>query len=141
MADAHRKNVWVTSCLKTPVDPHTKAPLASYERERALPYAATGHVDNRDLEKEVKEKQKITFLTLELNQSFKTTLYLEAAGDHLDLSEIFFSNEEYYSKLEELRKAHLHTMAELENMYWRKLQLKSSDPLDRTPLDVGSLSF
>lgn len=53
MANAHRTNVLVTSCLKTPVDPHTKAPLASYERERVLPYTATGHMDNRDYEKEV----------------------------------------------------------------------------------------
>uniref|UniRef100_A0A3B4XCU5 Uncharacterized protein n=1 Tax=Seriola lalandi dorsalis TaxID=1841481 RepID=A0A3B4XCU5_SERLL len=38
MANAHRTNVLVTSCLKTPVDPQTKAPLASYERERVLPF-------------------------------------------------------------------------------------------------------
>uniref|UniRef100_A0A8C6SP96 Protein FAM161A n=1 Tax=Neogobius melanostomus TaxID=47308 RepID=A0A8C6SP96_9GOBI len=43
---------------------------------------------------------------------------------------IFFSNEEYYSKLEELKKAHLRTMAELESMYRRKLQLKSTEPLE-----------
>lgn len=60
-----------------------------------------------------------------------------AAGDHLDLREIFFSNEEYYSKLEELKNAHLRTMAELERMYRRKLQLKSLEPLDMTTLDVG----
>lgn len=58
-----------------------------------------------------------------------------AAGDRLDLSEIFFSNEEYYSKLEELKKAHLRTMAELESMYRRKLQLKAMEPLDA--LDTG----
>lgn len=58
---------------------------------------------------------------------------LQMAGcraDRLDLSEIFFSNEEYYSKLEELKKAHLRTMAELENMYRRKLLLKSTERLD-----------
>ena len=54
MANSHRTNVMVTSCLKTPVDPHTKAPLASYERERVLPYTAAGQMDNRDYEKEVK---------------------------------------------------------------------------------------
>ena len=53
MANAHRANVLVTSCLKTPVDPHTKAPLALYERERALPYSA--NMDNRDYEKEVRK--------------------------------------------------------------------------------------
>lgn len=44
MAAAHRTNVLVTSCLKTPVDPHTKAPLASYERGGAL------RLDPRDRE-------------------------------------------------------------------------------------------
>lgn len=58
MANPHRTNALVTSCFKTPVDPHTKAPLASYERGRALPYTATGHVDNRDYEKEVKRQIK-----------------------------------------------------------------------------------
>lgn len=53
MSNSHRTNVLVTSCLKTPVDPHTKAPLASYERERVLPYSATVQPDNRDCEKEV----------------------------------------------------------------------------------------
>lgn len=60
-----------------------------------------------------------------------------AAGDRLDLSEIFFSNEEYYSKLEELKRAHLRTMAELETMYRRKLQLKSMEPLDMATLETG----
>ncbi|KAF3852701.1 hypothetical protein F7725_006056 [Dissostichus mawsoni] len=59
-----------------------------------------------------------------------------AAGDRLDLSEIFFSNEEYYSKLEELKKAHLRTMAELESMYRRKLQLKASEPPGATALQT-----
>lgn len=57
--------------------------------------------------------------------------------DRLDLREIFFSNEEYFSKLEELKKAHLCTMAELERMYRRKLQLKSLEALDVTALDRG----
>ncbi|KAM7009438.1 protein FAM161A isoform 1-T1 [Tautogolabrus adspersus] len=60
-----------------------------------------------------------------------------AGGDRFDLSEIFFSNEEYYSKLEELKKAHLRTMAELESMYRRKLQLKSMEPLDMATLETG----
>lgn len=55
-----------------------------------------------------------------------------AAGEHLDLREIFFSNKEYYSKLEELKQAHLRTMAELESMYQQKLQLKSLQPIDKT---------
>lgn len=45
----------------------------------------------------------------------------------LDLSEIFFSNEEYYRKLEALKKAHLQTMADLESMYQEKLLLNSTE--------------
>uniref|UniRef100_A0A7N6BWQ0 Uncharacterized protein n=1 Tax=Anabas testudineus TaxID=64144 RepID=A0A7N6BWQ0_ANATE len=122
MANPHRTNVLVTSCLKTPVDPQTKAPLASYERERVLPYTATGHMDNRDYEKEC---------PVDSNTADNMR------RDRLDLREIFFSNEEYYCKLEDLKKAHLHTMAELEHMYQRKLQLKCLEPLDVTTLDVG----
>lgn len=44
MANAHRTNVLVTSCLKTPVDPQTKAPLASYERDGDV------RMDTRDSE-------------------------------------------------------------------------------------------
>ncbi|KAM4749793.1 protein FAM161A isoform 2-T2 [Anableps anableps] len=61
----------------------------------------------------------------------------KATGNYLDLSKIFFSNEEYYSKLEELKKAHLRTMAELESMYQQKLQLKSMEPLDMATLEPG----
>lgn len=61
----------------------------------------------------------------------------KGAGDYLDLSKIFFSNEEYYSKLEELKKAHLHTMTELETMYRQKLQFKSMEPLDMATLKLG----
>lgn len=35
-----------------------------------------------------------------------------------------FTNEEYYRKLEELKNAHLDTMAQLEKMYQNKLKLK-----------------
>lgn len=54
MKKSHRTNVLVTSCLKTPVDPHTKVPLAQYERERSLPRAPVPALtDNRRYEKEV----------------------------------------------------------------------------------------
>lgn len=49
-------------------------------------------------------------------------------GDHIDLREFYFSNEEYYRKLEELKRAHLRTMAELEGMYRKKLELKGTPP-------------
>ncbi|KAG7220268.1 hypothetical protein INR49_018324 [Caranx melampygus] len=141
MADAHRTNVLVTSCLKTPVDPLTKAPLASYERDRVLPYAAAAHMDNRDYEKELEYEDSGSDFCDEdyLGKSgpFLLSDYRAASGDRFDLSNIFFSNEEYYSKLEELKKAHLRTMAELESMYRRKLELKFMEPLDVATLEPG----
>ncbi|KAG7464308.1 hypothetical protein JOB18_036713 [Solea senegalensis] len=131
MEDCHRTNVLVTSCLKTPVDPETKAPLASYERERVVPRAASGHVANREHEEE---------LDYDDSGSDFCDDDCRAAGERLDLSGIFFSNEEYYSKLEELKKAHLRTMAELESMYRRKLHLKLLEPGGGAAMEVGHRS-
>ncbi|XP_031732492.1 protein FAM161A [Anarrhichthys ocellatus] len=133
MANPHRTNVLVTSCLSTPVDPHTRAPLASYERPR-------GHGINRDHEKELEYEDSGSDFCDEIFVGRGVphmTTDDRAPADRLDLSEIFFSNEEYYSKLEELKKAHLRTMAELESMYRRKLQLKALEPLDMTVLETG----
>ncbi|XP_029378929.1 protein FAM161A [Echeneis naucrates] len=140
MADPHRTNALVTSCLKTPVDPNTKAPLASYERRRVLPCSAAAPPDNRDSEKEPEYEDSGSGFCDEEYLGKSGPLRMKdfrAAGDHLDLSNIFFSNEEYYSKLEELKKAHLRTMAELESMYQRKLELKFMEPLDMAMLEIG----
>uniref|UniRef100_A0AAY5F187 Protein FAM161A n=1 Tax=Electrophorus electricus TaxID=8005 RepID=A0AAY5F187_ELEEL len=45
-------------------------------------------------------------------------------GDDTDLPEVQFSNEEYYCKLAQLKKAHHCTMAELKHMLRRNLQLR-----------------
>uniref|UniRef100_A0A8C9R101 Uncharacterized protein n=1 Tax=Scleropages formosus TaxID=113540 RepID=A0A8C9R101_SCLFO len=102
MENSHRANVLVTSCLKTPVDPHTKAPLALYEREKTLPYAAE-HMGQGERPEEV---QRLTSVTHPWS--------------------FYFSNEEYYRKLEELKRAHLQTMAELEEMYRDKMDIKGT---------------
>lgn len=39
------------------------------------------------------------------------------------------SNKEYFKKLEELKAAHIKTMAKLEKMYWNKLNLKDVQPV------------
>ncbi|XP_056267035.1 protein FAM161A isoform X2 [Pseudoliparis swirei] len=136
MANAHRTNVLVTSCLKTPVDPRTRARLTSYERERALPCAASCHWDHRHREEEEYEDSGSDSCD-EDGVVKGGSLAAAAGGDRLDLSEIFFSNEEYYSKLEELKKAHLRTMAELEGLYRHKLQLRAVAPLDATRREAG----
>lgn len=47
-------------------------------------------------------------------------------GNHIDLRKLYFSNEEYYRKLEQLRRAHLRTMADLELVYLKKLEPPSN---------------
>lgn len=49
--------------------------------------------------------------------------------DWIDLSKMYLSNQEYYFKLEELKNAHLETMAKLESMYQNKLHLKDVQPI------------
>ncbi|XP_064915417.1 protein FAM161A isoform X5 [Columba livia] len=46
----------------------------------------------------------------------------------IDFSKMCDSNQEYYLKLEELKNAHLETMAKLESMYRNKLYLKGVQP-------------
>ncbi|KFP29288.1 Protein FAM161A, partial [Colius striatus] len=48
-----------------------------------------------------------------------------------DFSKMCDSNQEYYLKLEELKNAHLESMAKLESMYRNKLYLKGVQPLGK----------
>ncbi|XP_007260672.3 protein FAM161A [Astyanax mexicanus] len=127
MERSHRANVLVTSCLKTPVDPHTKAPVALYERENAA-----RRPDNRHYEKELEYDSGSELGAVDPPVKNSSPLLIKdyrVTGDHIDLREFYFSNEEYYRKLEQLKKAHLRTMAELELMYRKKLELKGVAPL------------
>uniref|UniRef100_A0A8C1EHR4 Uncharacterized protein n=1 Tax=Cyprinus carpio carpio TaxID=630221 RepID=A0A8C1EHR4_CYPCA len=123
MKKSHRTNVLVMSCLKTPVDPHTKVPLAQYERER---YGETEAISGMNEEHNLPSDSSALLI-----KDYRVT------GDHIDLREFYFSNQDYYRKLEQLKKAHLQTMAELELMYRKKLDLKgvsAADNSDRTSL-------
>ena len=46
----------------------------------------------------------------------------------MNFSDIYHSNEEYFRKLEELKAAHIETMAKLEKLYQSKLNLKEVQP-------------
>lgn len=48
--------------------------------------------------------------------------------DFVDFSDIYHSNEEYFRKLEDLKAAHIETMAKLEQLYQNKLNLKEVQP-------------
>ncbi|KAJ8002132.1 hypothetical protein DPEC_G00176650 [Dallia pectoralis] len=148
MADAHRANVLVTSCLKTPVDPNTKAPLAMYEREcsqRTIPYSsAAAHVDNRDYERELEYVDSGSeFGGVDSPEKGSPLMIKDyhVTGDHIDLREFYFSNEEYYHKLEELKKAHFRTMAKLEGMHLKKLEHKGTLASDKVQGTQGHRSY
>ncbi|KAJ8394204.1 hypothetical protein AAFF_G00050090 [Aldrovandia affinis] len=129
MENSHRTNVLVTSCLKTPVDPHTKAPLAQYERERASLSAPRHTTDNRDYEKEMEygsESESSDGEGQGEEGSPSPMRNYRVSGQQIDLREFYFSNEQYYRKLEELKRAHLQTMAELEGMNRKNLEIKAA---------------
>lgn len=46
----------------------------------------------------------------------------------MNFSDIYHSNEEYFRKLEELKAAHIETMAKLEKLFQSKLNLKEVQP-------------
>uniref|UniRef100_A0A670YAR6 Uncharacterized protein n=1 Tax=Pseudonaja textilis TaxID=8673 RepID=A0A670YAR6_PSETE len=107
MDSSHRAALLTASCLHTPVNPRTKAPAALYERvpEGASLKDGVGQVGG-----------------------CRTVFAIH----WLDLSNMYLSNQEYYLKLEELKNAHLETMAKLEEMYQNKLFLKDVQPLTNT---------
>ncbi|KAM7118446.1 protein FAM161A isoform 2-T2 [Ciconia maguari] len=113
MAAAHRAARLAASCLRTPLDPRTRAPAALYER--GPPPAAAQ--DGFDLDSNTNREQ-----TLSLNGD---------SDEWIDFSKMCNSNQEYYLKLEELKNAHLETMAKLESMYRNKLYLKGVQPSDK----------
>ncbi|KAK9411072.1 hypothetical protein NXF25_002247 [Crotalus adamanteus] len=126
MDASHRAALLTASCLHTPVNPRTKAPAALYERvsERA------------SLEDGVGQVPSVAFSdheSLTPGRDYSSIMCTDCK-DWLDLSNMYLSNQEYYLKLEELKNAHLETMAKLEEMYQNKLFLKDVQPLTDTDM-------
>ncbi|XP_050750982.1 protein FAM161A [Gymnogyps californianus] len=113
MEAAHRAARLAASCLRTPLDPRTRAPAALYERG---PPPAPPQ-DGFDLDSNTDREQ-----TLSLNGD---------CDKWIDFSKMCDSNQEYYLKLEELKNAHLETMGKLESMYRNKLYLKGVQSSDK----------
>ncbi|XP_036236921.1 protein FAM161A isoform X1 [Molothrus ater] len=113
MEDAHRAARLAASCLRTPLDPRTRAPAALYER--GPPPAAAQ--DGFNLDSNTKREQ--------------ASPPKRDCDKWIDFSKMYNSNQEYYLKLEELKNAHMETMAKLESMYQNKLYLKGVQALDK----------
>ncbi|XP_078505599.1 protein FAM161A isoform X2 [Lissotriton helveticus] len=182
MDRSHRASVLAASCLSTPVNPHTRAPVALYERQqeearwrrrdRGAPHREEGDSrrgarDTKDKFSAEKSESKETYTCKEIqellwgrdsespkvdappqNQSVPyptlkddfdsgsdaesdQTAHQSVDRDFLirtHLAEMNPSNKEYYTQLEQLKKAHIETMAQLESMYQRKLHLEGVVP-------------
>ncbi|KAM7027850.1 protein FAM161A [Passerculus sandwichensis] len=113
MEDAHRAARLAAACLRTPLDPRTRAPAALYER--GPPPAAAQ--DGFDLDSNTNREQ--------------ASPPKRDCDKWIDFSKMYNSNQEYYLKLEELKNAHMETMAKLESMYQNKLYLKGMQALDK----------
>uniref|UniRef100_A0A8C3GJE4 Protein FAM161A n=1 Tax=Cairina moschata TaxID=8855 RepID=A0A8C3GJE4_CAIMO len=71
-------------------------------------------------------------LDVDSNTDRERTLPLHGDSDNwIDFSKMCASNQEYYLKLEELKNAHVETMAKLESMCRNKLFLKGVQPVAR----------
>ncbi|KAM6368321.1 protein FAM161A isoform 3-T3 [Alca torda] len=114
MEAAHGAARLAASCLRAPRDPRARAPAALYERG---PPPAAAAQDGFALDSTADREQ-----TLSLNGD---------SEEWIDFSKIYNSNQEYYLKLEELKNAHMETMAQLESMYRNKLYLKGVQPLGK----------
>ncbi|XP_045740879.1 protein FAM161A isoform X5 [Mirounga angustirostris] len=133
MAASHRAAKLEASSLQTPENPSTGAQIAQYEREDPLEALAAGAVAAAlEQEEEDEEKEKAV---LRARADFNTNISEVDEQTHIsnedfvDFSDIYHSNEEYFRKLEELKAAHLDTMAKLEKMYQNKLNLKEVQPV------------
>nr|XP_020646292.1 protein FAM161A [Pogona vitticeps] len=123
MDAAHRAALLAVSCLHTPVHPRTRVPVARYEREPESPAAG------------LREWQD----NFSPGREQSSTAYTDCK-ECIDFSKMYLSNQEYYLKLEELKNAHMETMAKLESMYQTKLYLKGVQPL--SSVDVNhSMSY
>ncbi|XP_054557564.1 protein FAM161A isoform X2 [Talpa occidentalis] len=133
MAASLRAGKPAASGHQSPTDATTGARAAQSKGEDAVDDQAT---TERALEKEeeVEKAEPQARAPADFNTSFsavneQTHVGPEDFVDSLDFSEIRHSNEEYFRKLEELKTAHMETMAKLEKMYQNKLNLKGVQPV------------
>ncbi|XP_023084106.1 protein FAM161A isoform X2 [Piliocolobus tephrosceles] len=129
MAASHRAAKLVASSLQTPVNPITRARVAQYEREDPLQALAAAEAILED-EEEEKVAQPAE-ASADLNTSFSGVDEHApvSSEDFVNFPGIHHSNEEYFKKVEELKAAHLETMAKLEKMYQEKLHLREVQPV------------
>ncbi|KAM6221161.1 protein FAM161A [Rhynchocyon petersi] len=134
MDPSHRAAKLVASSYHPPINPNTGAPVAHYEREdliKALAAAAAAAA----LKEAAAERRQEAVRPARASADFKTNSSgmdghkNTSLEDTVDLSDIYHSNAEYFRKLEELKAAHVETMAKLQSLYKNKLNLKGVQPV------------
>ncbi|KAM4041748.1 protein FAM161A isoform 2-T2 [Anomaloglossus baeobatrachus] len=108
MASSHRDAVLAASCVRTPVNPRTRAPRTLYERQEEEKLRACTE-DDLDSYSDPEEEQSCKMVTCK--------------DWMLDISKLHHSDREYYMQLERLKNAHVLNMEQLEKMYDHKLHL------------------
>ncbi|XP_041065730.1 protein FAM161A isoform X1 [Carcharodon carcharias] len=126
MQNPHRSSVLITSCLKVPVDPKTRIPTTLYEREEAQPLRMSQKLP--DAEENENDSDPDTSETKQIH-------YMDDRDSVIPNSLCGMSNEDYYEKIEELKNAHVNTMAILAKLYENKLCVRgmvaaSEDPCE-----------
>ncbi|XP_059515686.1 protein FAM161A isoform X1 [Myotis daubentonii] len=128
------------SSVQAPVNPNTPARAAQDEdpdsrliglEDLAAVVAALEEEEEEEEEQEDEKKavqpsRAMTDFNIISGVNNLTYMNYEAP---VDFSDIYHSNEEYFRKLEELKTAHMETMAKLEKMYQNKLNLKKVQPV------------
>ncbi|XP_003363039.1 protein FAM161A isoform X1 [Equus caballus] len=152
MAASHRPGKLLASSFQTPergVNRNTGARVAQYERQdpsEALAAAAAALEEEGEEEEEEEEAVRPARAPADFstNVSGVDEQARVSCEDFVDFSDIFHSNEEYFRKLEELKAAHMETMAKLEKMYQNKLNLKELQPMiireEDSSVSSGSVS-
>ncbi|XP_073528405.1 protein FAM161A isoform X2 [Phyllobates terribilis] len=112
MASSHQDAVLAASCVRTPVNPRTRAPRTLYERqeeEKRRGCTEEPGLDDFDSYSDSEEEQSRKMMTCK--------------DWMLDISRLHHSDRQYYMHLERLKNAHVLNMEQLDKMYDQKLHL------------------
>uniref|UniRef100_A0A8C9CCT6 Protein FAM161A n=2 Tax=Phocoena sinus TaxID=42100 RepID=A0A8C9CCT6_PHOSS len=126
MAASHGAAKLAASSLPTPVNPSTGARVTHYERKDPVESLSAAAAALEEEEEEEEEAAGLARAPADFNTNISGVNEQKriSCEDFVDLSDVYHSNEEYFRKLEELKAAHMETMAKLEKMYQNKLNLK-----------------
>ncbi|XP_048208803.1 protein FAM161A isoform X2 [Perognathus longimembris pacificus] len=130
MAASHPTARLAAASIHIPTNTTTGARASPYERQDPrqvlVASAAAAAALAEDEEERVVQPARAS---ADFNTNSSRVNDYIAYEDIVNFSDIYHSNEEYFRKLEELKAAHIKTMAKLRRMYQDKLNLKEVQPV------------